>query len=77
MLLEFPCGVLGVRDKPRGSGRITVAPDPGPLAWARGTAMTPHGPVRVSWRRAPDGSVEVEADGPPGVPIDVVAPEGR
>jgi hypothetical protein len=55
--------VLGVRPTSPGFATfvVDVHRDDG-VWWARGTVPTPHGPIRVAWRK--DGPIEVEA--PPG-----------
>ena len=49
---HFYANVLGVRPAAPGFARMLIAPRPGDLAWARGIAATPQGPVHVSWRQA-------------------------
>jgi hypothetical protein len=43
--------LLGVTPTGPGFTTWTVAPHPGPVAWARGSVPTPHGPLTVSWQR--------------------------
>jgi alpha-L-rhamnosidase len=46
--------VLGVTPKSTAFRTWSVAPQTGPLAWAKGQVPTPSGPIEVSWTR--DGS---------------------
>jgi alpha-L-rhamnosidase len=48
----LPAHVLGVQPLEPGFARILVQPQTGDLAWARGSAPTPHGPVQVEWQRS-------------------------
>jgi alpha-L-rhamnosidase len=71
---SLPAHVLGVRlDMPR--KRITVAPEPGDLTWARGTVPTEAGPVHVRWSRT-DSAFLAEVDVPEGCCADVHLPFG-
>jgi len=45
--------VLGVGPLEPGFARTLVAPNPVDLAWCSGEMPTPHGGVRVDWRRSP------------------------
>jgi hypothetical protein len=45
-------GVLGVRPFTPGFGEILIEPQLGDLHWADGSVPTPHGLVRVQWRRS-------------------------
>ncbi|MDG0794169.1 alpha-L-rhamnosidase N-terminal domain-containing protein [Cohnella ginsengisoli] len=74
-LYEFSATVLGVRPGAPGFARIRIAPRPEGLAWASGTTPTPNGPVKTAWRR--DGDVfTLSVDAPPGIPVDIVLPDG-
>lgn len=73
-IYEFCAEVLGVQPAEPGFARIRVAPQPGPLTWAKGEVITPRGPVRVSWRRD-GGDFYADVSGPAGVPLDLVRPE--
>ena len=64
--------VLGVLPNAPGFARLTVAPHPGNLAWARGRTPTPHGPVDVSWRRQRCGGFRLEVALPAGIRASVV-----
>jgi hypothetical protein len=57
--------VLGVRPTSPGFATFVVEPHPGNLAWASGTVPTPHGDLKVSWRRA-GGKLDVTVQAPPG-----------
>jgi hypothetical protein len=70
-IYEFCAEILGVQPAAPGFEEILVAPQPVPLEWAKGTVITPRGPVSVSWKRE-NGTLEVQARGPQGVPLRVV-----
>jgi alpha-L-rhamnosidase len=55
--------VLGVRDPHDGYKTVTIAPELGGLAWARGTVPTPHGVLSISV----DKEKGVVLDLPPGI----------
>ena len=61
--------VLGVRPLAPGFARAEVKPELGTLSYAKGAIPTPHGLIRVSARRSPDGSVETHVQGPLNVEI--------
>jgi hypothetical protein len=47
-----------------GFRRFVVQPAPGSLEVARGLCPTPHGPIRVEWRRQADGRLDIKVDAP-------------
>jgi hypothetical protein len=57
---------LGVRPTSPGFATFTVVPRAPGLAWARGEVWTPHGPIRVSWRRGPHGRPWITVSNPKG-----------
>jgi hypothetical protein len=57
--------VLGIRPTAPGYRQWIVAPQPGDLRFAQGTAPTPHGPIASRWRRR-GGSFKLTVVGPPG-----------
>jgi hypothetical protein len=65
-LYELPAVVLGVRPTKPGFREFEVRPNPGWLDWARGSVITPLGPVRVEWERAGAG-LDVRVQAPDGV----------
>jgi alpha-L-rhamnosidase len=69
----LPAWVLGVRPLADGMNRVLIAPQTGGLAWARGAVPTPHGPVRVDWKRV-GAQLTLRAETPKGVEADVVVP---
>ncbi|HEY3413709.1 MAG TPA: alpha-L-rhamnosidase C-terminal domain-containing protein [Armatimonadota bacterium] len=69
-IYEFMAEILGVQPAEPGFAAIRVDPQPGPLSWAKGTVITPRGPVSVSWTKVPSG-LKVDAKGPEGVRMDV------
>ncbi|ABW14036.1 alpha-L-rhamnosidase [Parafrankia sp. EAN1pec] len=67
--------VGGLEPVEPGYRRMRIAPRPGGgLTHATLTHDTPHGRVRVAWRRQPDSRITVEVDVPPGTAADVVLP---
>jgi len=60
----LPMHVLGIRPLEPGYRTFVVDPVPGDLAWARGTVVTPHGPIHASWRRNTDGCLQIECIAP-------------
>jgi len=69
-LYEFPALILGVQPVEPGYARIRVAPQPGPLTWARGTVMTPRGPVHVDWRIDDQGKLCLNVNAPAGMAVE-------
>ncbi|MBN1640857.1 MAG: alpha-L-rhamnosidase N-terminal domain-containing protein [Anaerolineae bacterium] len=68
------CG-LGIRPYRPGFEEILIAPCTEIGAYARGSAPTPMGQVRVEWRQDPvSGVVHLEAETPAGVPTRVRLP---
>ena len=57
---------LGVRPTSPGYATFTVIPRAPGLEWARGEVWTPHGAIRVDWRRGPKGRPWVTVRNPPG-----------
>lgn len=69
-IYEFLAEILGVQPLEPGFAAIRVDPQPGPLDWAKGTVITPRGPVQVSWTKGASG-LKVDASGPNGVRVEV------
>ena len=57
--------VLGVRPTSPGFKTFVVDPNPGDLAWAKGSVPTPHGDIRVSWTMR-GGKLRLSVTAPPG-----------
>ncbi|MCC3375279.1 alpha-L-rhamnosidase N-terminal domain-containing protein [Cohnella sp. REN36] len=74
-LWEFTSEILGVKPAGIGYERIRIEPRPGPLRWARGKAVTRHGPVKVAWEIV-EGSFRLQAAGLNGRPTDIRLPDG-
>lgn len=68
-LYEWPSVTLGVRPAAPGYGAIRIHPVPGRLESASGEVITRHGPVRVTWKKRGDGSLDLSYDTPEGVII--------
>jgi alpha-L-rhamnosidase len=68
--------VAGIRPAEPGFARILIQPTPGPgIDWVDATRATPVGDVRVRWRTG-GGRFHLTAELPPGVPAEVVLPDG-
>ena len=65
-MLEFLQVVLGVEPTEAGFSRVNLAPLPCGLEHARGSVITPNGPIEVSWTRR-EGSFTYRAHLPEGV----------
>jgi hypothetical protein len=61
--------VLGVRPVAPGCREVAVEPFLGDLEWAEGALATPFGPVKVSVRKMPDGSLKTDVCAPKEVKI--------
>jgi len=70
---DFVTTVLGVNPGKPGFAEVLIRPQVGGIEWARGEAPTPHGPVRVEWRKS-GGGLEFETRVPRGIPARIVLP---
>jgi alpha-L-rhamnosidase len=70
--------VAGIRQPPGGVGwkQVLIAPNPGPLDWARGSLKTPAGTIACDWR-VQDGVFHLETEIPAGITATAVLPSGR
>lgn len=57
------------KTKDTGFAEAVFDPRPGDLRWAKGEVPTPHGVIRVEWKRKTDGRIVGEAIPPAGVAI--------
>jgi len=57
---------LGIRPTSPGYATFTVIPRAPGLAWAKGDVWTPHGTIRVEWRRGSNGRPWVAVSNPRG-----------
>lgn len=67
LLYELPAVILGVRPAAPGFEKIRIAPTPGYLRWAKGTAATKWGTVSVEWEKKEGGRLEVRYKVPEGM----------
>lgn len=74
-LYEFTAELLGVKPGAAGYAKALVEPRLLGLRWARGTAATPRGPVRVEWFAEGD-EFTLKLDGPDDLPAVVQLPDG-
>ena len=65
--------VLGIQPLAAGFREVAIRPDLVDLEWARGAEPTPHGLLKVDYRKAPDG-LTAEIELPPGVTARVSMP---
>jgi hypothetical protein len=72
----LPAYVLGVRPTSPGFRRFEVHPRPADLAWAEGSVPTPHGIIRVAWKRGRRGDLTCKVTVPEGTTGRFIA-EGR
>lgn len=68
-LYEWPSVTLGVHPAAPGYDAIRIHPVPGRLESASGEVITKHGPVRVSWKKRGNGSINLKYDAPEGVSV--------
>lgn len=68
--------VLGVKPSTPGFARWSVQPMPGTLTWSKGMVPTPHGEVKVSWKRTAKGSFDLDMTAPKGTSGRVAVPTG-
>ena len=67
--------VLGIRPTTPGFHAWSIAPQPGPLSWARGQVPTPYGPLAASWTTDADG-FELNVEVPEGTTGTIRVPLG-
>ena len=72
-LYQLTTQMLGVRPTSPGFATFTVAPLPCGLAWAKGVVPTPHGDIKVAWRRTGE-RLALELTVPRGCRADVTLP---
>jgi hypothetical protein len=61
--------LLGVQREAPGWDSVSIRPRAEGISWARGTVITPHGPVHVQWSRDENGQLEVHTSVPEGVAV--------
>jgi hypothetical protein len=69
--------ILGIRPTKPGFAEAVFDPRPGDLTWAKGVVPTPHGNIRVSWKRGADGAIEAEVATPKSVSVRAANPKVR
>jgi alpha-L-rhamnosidase len=68
--------VAGIRPARPGYEQVLIAPNPGPLEWARATFRSVRGPITSAWRQ--DGDIfRLEVEIPANVTATVVLPGGE
>jgi hypothetical protein len=73
-LVQLSSRVLGVTPASPGFGTIAIKPALCDLQWARGVVPTPHGDVKVSWKRG-ERSLVMDVTIPTGTVAEVTIPE--
>lgn len=68
-LYELPAVILGVRPAKPGFAEIEIAPRMGYLTEASGKVITPKGEVFVRWKKAEDGTCQLEYEVPENLPV--------
>ena len=68
--------VAGIRTVEPGYERVLIAPEPGPLEWARATYRSVRGPITSVWRQDED-SFSLDVEIPPNVMATVLLPNGE
>jgi hypothetical protein len=66
--------VLGIQPTAPGFSQTTIRPDLVDLAWARGAEPTPHGLLKVDWKKDGDRGLNAAIDIPEGVVATVILP---
>jgi hypothetical protein len=61
--------VLGIKPVKPGFAEVVFDPRPGDLQWAKGVLPTPHGDIRVEWKRDAKGRIVSKIKAPAGVKV--------
>ena len=69
--------VLGIRPVKSGFTEALFDPRPGNLTSAKGIVSTPHGLIKVEWKRTADGVIEASLEIPKGVRLSTPNPRVR
>lgn len=64
----LPRYVLGITPVAPGWTKVRIAPRAGDLEWAEGSVPTPHGRIRVSWKKV-NGRLKTAYEAPPAVAV--------
>lgn len=67
-VILLPRFILGVKPLSPGWETIEVNPHPGNLKWAKGTVPTPHGDIKIEWKKTGEG-VDVNIKTPAKIKI--------
>lgn len=70
-LYEFGGVILGVRPAEPGYERIRIAPSAAGRDCAEGSVATRKGLVKIRWEKRSNGAMRLEAETPPGIPVEV------
>ncbi|MBQ7258016.1 MAG: family 78 glycoside hydrolase catalytic domain [Abditibacteriota bacterium] len=64
--------ILGIKPAEPGFKKAIINPHFGDLKWARGSYPTPHGNIKVEWKKLENGEYDIKVDSP--VPYKIVIP---
>lgn len=64
---ELPAVILGVRPAAPGFQKVQIAPQTGTLSEASGEVITPHGIIRVEWKKDKDNTLQLHYTLPDGI----------
>jgi hypothetical protein len=53
----LPAEILGIQPLEPGYRTFSINPNPGDLSWARGSVITPFGPIEVDWHKDSNGQI--------------------
>ncbi len=70
----FPRYILGARPAAPGWKTVSVRPRACGLQWAKGTILTPLGPLHIHWKATTGAPLELSIDAPPGMKVITTEP---
>jgi hypothetical protein len=62
--IYLPTEILGIKPIEPGYRKFIIAPNPLNLTWARGSVVTPYGPIQISWTKNADGTLKIDYSAP-------------
>lgn len=77
ILYEMPAVILGVRPCAPAYQKVLIHPIPGYLKWAEGEVVTPHGNIKIFWKKEKNGKMELEYEIPKTCSAEVIVKEGE
>lgn len=73
----MPAVILGVRPCAPAYQKVRIHPIPGYLKWAEGEVVTPHGNIKIFWKKEKNGKMELEYEIPKTCTAEVIVKEGE